>query len=326
MKSWMRRKRNGILMVLFLIFILLALLSLAGNRDKTTKVIFVSKTQDDIDFWNSVVEGAEMAAKEYGAEYQMMAPEQEKDAEKQKVLLREAMEEKPDVIVLAPSDLERLMPEAKEIKSRGIRLVLVDSRLSEEIADCVVSTDNYAAGEALGKYASSLCENGDKIGIVSHMEGSSTAQEREKGIRETLEKEGREIVGTVYGESDYSIAYSETKKLLEEHPEITLLAGTNEYATTGAARVIKDMGLKGKVKVVGFDNSKEEIQLLESEVIQGIIVQRAFEMGYLGITLGIETARGEYAEPYIDSGFKLVTKENIYTEENQKLLFPVNNR
>ena len=34
-------------------------------------------------------------------------------------------------------------------------------------------------------------------------------------------------------------------------------------------------------------------------------------MGYLGITLGIETARGEYAEPYIDSGFKLVTKENI---------------
>lgn len=75
-----------------------------------------------------------------------------------------------------------------------------------------------------------------------------------------------------------------------------------------------------------FDNSKEEIQLLESEVIQGIIVQRAFEMGYLGITLGIETARGEYAEPYIDSGFKLVTKENIYTEENQKLLFPVNNR
>ena len=51
-------------MVLFLIFILLALLSLAGNRDNTTKVIFVSKTQDDIDFWNSVVEGAEMAAKE----------------------------------------------------------------------------------------------------------------------------------------------------------------------------------------------------------------------------------------------------------------------
>ena len=118
MKSWMRRKSNGILVVLFLVFILLALLSLAGNRDKTTKVIFVSKTQDDIDFWNSVVEGAEMAAKEYGAEYQMMAPEQEKDAEKQKVLLREAMEEKPDVIVLAPSDLERLMPEAKEIKSR----------------------------------------------------------------------------------------------------------------------------------------------------------------------------------------------------------------
>ena len=50
MKSWMRRKSNGILVVLFLVFILLALLSMAGNRDKTTKVIFVSKTQDDIDF------------------------------------------------------------------------------------------------------------------------------------------------------------------------------------------------------------------------------------------------------------------------------------
>ena len=311
------------IIALLLLLILGVALYVSTRQEKALKVIFVSKTQDDIDFWNSLVEGAQMAADEYGAEYEWMAPVREKDVDRQKKLIREAIEKEPDVIALAPADEKQILPEAKKIKEAGITLVLIDSKLSEDIADCTVSTDNYEAGRELGEYALSICSPEEKIGIVSHVKGSSTAKEREKGVQKVLEEDGREIVQTVYGESNYSIAYDETKKMLKAHPEITVIIGTNEYATVGAARLIKDMGLKEKVKIVGFDNSKEEIQMLESGLIEGLVIQRAFDMGYLGIKIGMETEKGKKYETYVDSGCKLVTRETIYTKENQKLHFPV---
>lgn len=98
--------------------------------------------------------------------------------------------------------------------------------------------------------------------------------------------------------------------------------GTNEYSAVGAARAVKDLGLKGKVKVVGFDNSIEEIQLLEEGVFQGIIIQKPFNMGYLGVEQAIHILDGKKYEKNVDSGCKMITKENMYEEENQRLLYP----
>ena len=46
-------------------------------------------------------------------------------------------------------------------------------------------------------------------------------------------------------------------------------------------------------------------------------------MGYLGVETAVKLLEGEQVETYINSGSELITKENMYTEENQKLLFPV---
>ena len=97
-----------------------------------------------------------------------------------------------------------------------------------------------------------------------------------------------------------------------------------EYATVGAARLVKDMGLKGKIKIVGFDNSKEEIQMTESGAIEGLVIQRAFDMGYLGVKMGMEAAYGKLEEKKDRFRMQISHEENIYTKENQKLLFPVN--
>ena len=68
----------------------------------------------------------------------------------------------------------------KKIKEAGIKLVLIDSGLAEDVADCMVSTDNYEAGRKLGEFVASISSTDEKIGIVSHVEGSSTAKDRGK--------------------------------------------------------------------------------------------------------------------------------------------------
>lgn len=46
-------------------------------------------------------------------------------------------------------------------------------------------------------------------------------------------------------------------------------------------------------------------------------------MGYLGVETAVNAVRGRKIAKSTDSGSELITKENMYTEENQKLLFPI---
>lgn len=317
----MKYIRKKFMMFLLCSILLFVLIFWMGEKQKPLKIVYVSKSSEQsIDFWHSLTEGARMAAEEYDVDYTFLAPIQEKDYQRQNELIEQAIQLKPDVIVLSPADSEKTLPMAKKIKKEGIPLVLVDSVLKEDIADCIVSTDNVKAGEELGKYMNRMGSSEMKIGIVSHVKESSTAIDREQGIRNQLK---REIKVRVFGESDYKYSYLQTKKMLKEHPDLTAVIATNEYATLGAAHYIKDAGLSKKIRILGFDSSIKELQLLESGMIQGIVVQRPFDMGYLGVESAVQIAKGKEVEKKIDSGFSFITKDTMFTEENQKLLFPI---
>ena len=58
-------------------------------------------------------------------------------------------------------------------------------------------------------------------------------------------------------------AYDITKKLLLERPDLNGIVGLNEPSTVGAGRAIRELGLAGKVKLVGFDSSVKEVKALE---------------------------------------------------------------
>ena len=75
----------------------------------------------------------------------------EEDVDKQIEIVEQAIEEKPDVILLAAVDKDKLLPVAKKIKEAGIGLIVIDSGLSEDIADCFVGTDNVAAARSVGE-------------------------------------------------------------------------------------------------------------------------------------------------------------------------------
>jgi len=320
----MNYRKYKIILPLFLsVFIVIALVLYYNNRmqQKQIKVIYVSKNADTSDFWSALVAGANMAVKEYELDFTIMAPEEEEDYKRQNELIYEAITKNPDAIVLSPGDYEKTLEAAKEITNNDIRLVLVDSLLKEDVADCVITTNNEKAGEIMGKYARELCGENIVVGVVSHVKGSSTAIEREKGVSDVLNISAN-LEDVVYSDSQYRKAYEVTKGLMEKSPNINVLICLNEYSTVGAARVIHDMGLDKKVKIIGFDNSLEEIKFLEQGVIDGIVIQKPFDMGYLGIVCAVKLVKGELVEKEMDSGAKLITKENIYTEENQKLLFP----
>lgn len=299
------------------------IVSVSLKPEEPVRIIYIPKIIDDTnEFWSALIGGAQMAAREYQVELKVIAPDSEEDYVRQNELITWAVGQKPDAIALSPADYSESTKKAKEIVENNIKLVFIDSIVNEEVQDALVATDNYLAGVKMGEYMKSFITDNTEIAIVGHVKTASTAIEREKGLRSGLGDDEDKIVDVVFCDSEFDKAYNLTMELLKEYPRLTMIAGLNEYSSVGAARAIKKLGLSGKVKVIGFDSSIEEIKLLEEEVFQGIIIQKSFNMGYLGIEEAVKLVKGKKVEKNVDSGSQLITKNNMYTEENQKLLFP----
>ena len=294
-------------------------------EERRMSLVYIPKVEDSTnDFWKALILGTKMAAKEYNADIEIKAPTEENDIERQNELLKEAISEEPDAILFSPSSFTESNDLLKEAKEKGIRISFIDSYTEEKVQDLTVATDNLEAGEKLGKFAATLLDPDDQIAIVAHVKGVSTAVEREEGFRKGLGDLAQNIVEVVYCDSQYEKSRKLTQELMEKYPNLKMVAGMNEYSSVGAARAVKAAGAKDRIQVVGVDSSQEAVQLMENGVFKGLVVQKAFKMGYIGVKETILMLRGKSYEKDINSGCELVTPDNMYNSEIEKLLFPFN--
>ena len=277
-------------------------------EERKLSLIYIPKVVDGTnDFWKALILGAKMAAKEYNADIEIKAPAEENDVEGQNQLLKESIKEKPDAILFSPSSFTESDELLKEAKEKKIKISFIDSYVDEPLQDLTVATDNLEAGELLGKFAASLLGPEDQIAIVSHVKGVSTAVEREEGFRKGLGDLADNIVEVVYCNSRYELSRQLTLELMEKYPDLKMIAGMNEYSSVGAARAVKASGAKDRIVVVGVDSSQEAVQLMENGVFKGLVVQKAFKMGYLGVKETVRMLRGKSYQKDMNSGCQLVT-------------------
>lgn len=304
---------------------LIIVLSLGGGpRAKRHRVVAVLKTIDrDMEFWVTVQAGMQEAAKEQGVDLELSGPMVESDVDTQIRLLDEAVGTRPDSIILAAGDHERLIPGVERAAAAGIPVITLDSGVNSGIPRCFVATNNVEAGIKAGKAMIAGLTPGARVAIVSHVRGATTAIEREAGVKRAFDEDGRfTIIGTYFTDNFVDNAYAIAKRLTAEESDLAGIIALNEISTVGVARALQEAGLGGKKRLVGFDNSLYEIKLIEEGVIAATVVQQPFNMGYLAVTQADKAARGERLDPYIDTGSVLITAGNMYTPENQKILFP----
>lgn len=288
------------------------------------KIIVILKATDErFEFWQVVADGINEAAKEFDTEVIIRGPKSEKDVQKQVQLVEEAIIEKPDAIILAAIDYDQLAPVAEQADAAGIKMFVLDSGINSTVPQTTVATDNFKAGTEIGRLMSKYVQYRGKIAVISYVKNASSQIDRARGVREVLSKENNiTLLDTYYVEGVSENTYTLTKAILRTHPDLKGIIGLNEPTSVGAGKAIRELGLKNQVKLVGFDSSINEIQLVEEGIMQATVIQRPFQMGYVSIKTAINVLRGKRSQQKIDTGFVVITKNNMYEEENQKLLFP----
>lgn len=287
------------------------------------RVVAVLKTIDvNMEFWEVVKTGMYAAAKEFDVDIEVRGPWAESDVLGQLKIMDDVIEGKPEAIILAATDFAALVASAEKARAAGIRVVTLDSGIDSAIPDTFVATNNVEAGEKAGVEMARILKPGTPVAVVNHIKGSTTAMEREKGALRAVGEAGSfEVLGVWYTNNFVENAYAITADLLKRHPNLGGILAMNEVSTVGVARALRDRG-RSDVRLVGFDNSLLEIKLMEEGVIDATVIQQPFNMGYLAVRAVRAVVSGREVEPFIDTGSLLVTPENMYLPEIQKILFP----
>ncbi len=315
------------IIILFLTSLLVfSLVSCTKNTLSTRENEYIIKVivkKSDHDFWAVVKMGAEAAGKEFNVTIDFDGPTDEEDIDGQIRMVEAAINNNVDALVLAASDFIRLVPVAEKAKDANIPVIIIDSNIDSANMDSFIGTDNVDGGRKLGESLISVVGNSSNIVIVNFVKGAASATERESGLLSLLDDyPGITILETVYCNSDEQIATQMTLALIKKYPQLDTFVCLNAYATVGVARGVVGESKEGDVLIIGFDSTPEEISFLEKDVIQSLVVQNPFSMGYLGVKYAIAALNNESVPKTIKTDFKVINKENMYLPENQKLVFP----
>lgn len=289
---------------------------------KKQKVTLITKSTNSA-FWKSVYSGASAASTEYNMELIFEGPENEEDYEAQNKMIEKAVEEGSKAIVFSAIDYEANAEAITKAANEGVKVIVIDSDVNSDQVSCRIGTDNYEAGCTAGEAALSFREKELNIGIVNFDKTTENGQSREKGFRETVKKDSRAfITASINVQSSASVVEGETKQMLKDNPQINVLVTFNEFTSLGVGAAIKELGMQDRIRVVAFDSNVVCVDMLETGELDSLIVQNPYAIGYLGIERAYNLLNG-YGEEIkeIDTAVKLVTKENMYSDECQRILF-----
>lgn len=295
---------------------------IGADRSKVYVAVITKSTTSE--YWKTTFAGANAAGAEYNLEVTYDGPENEEDYETQNNMIRKAVSDGADAIVFSAVDYNANASAINEAVEDGVKVVVIDSDVNSDLVSCRISTDNYKAGQMVGEAVVSGDEDLFKVGIVNFDQNSENGQQREMGFRDSVEGNDKvSIISAVHVNSTTEEAKQATIKMIEDNPEINIIVTFNEWTSLGVGYAVQELGMAEKVRVVAFDSNVVSVGMLETGEVDALIVQNPYAMGYLGVEYACMLINGEkIKETDIDTTTTLITRENMYVPDNQKVLFP----
>lgn len=306
----------------------------------------ITKT-DTNPFFVKMKEGAEAKAKELGIALKSYAGKVDGDNETQVAAIETCIADGAKGILLTASSTSAIVPSVQKAREAGLLVIALDTPLEPiDAADMTFATDNFLAGELIGKWAAATL--GDKAAdakiAMLDLDVSQPSVDvlRDQGFLQGFgidlgdpNKWGDEndprIVGNDVTQGNEEGGRKAMENLLARDPEINVVYTINEPAAAGAYEALKAIGRERDVLIVSVDGGCPGVANVADGVIGATSQQYPLLMASKGIEAiaafakdGTKPAASE-GKAFFDTGVALVTDkpvdgvESISVEDGKKL-------
>ena len=292
----------------------------------------ITKT-DTNPFFVKMKEGAEAKAAELGVTLKSYAGKIDGDHETQVAAIETCIADGAKGILITASDTSAIVKSVQQARDAGILVIALDTPLSPaDAADATFATDNFIAGELIGKWAAGKLgaeAANAKIAMLDLAISQPTVDVlRDQGFLQGFgielgdaNKWGDEtdprIVGHDVTAGNEEGGRKAMENLLAKDPTINLVYTINEPSAAGAYEALKSIGRENDVTIVSVDGGCPGVTNVKDGVIGATSQQYPLQMAALGVE-AIKTwaDSGEKPAPtegkdFYDTGVKLVTDEPV---------------
>ena len=292
----------------------------------------ITKT-DTNPFFVKMKEGAAAKAKELGIELKTYAGKIDGDSESQVAAIETCIADGAKGILLTPSDTKGIVPVVKQARDAGILVIALDTPLEPiEAADATFATDNFLAGELIGKWAAATLGDKAKSARIAMLDLAvsqpSVGVLRDQGFMKGFgidlgdpnkwgdEKDPR-IVGHDVTAGNEEGGRKAMENLLTKDPGINVVYTINEPAAAGAYEALKSVGREKDVLIVSVDGGCPGVQNVKEGVIGATSQQYPLLMASMGIEAIAAWAKdgtkpqNTPGKKFFDTGVSLVTDKPV---------------
>ena len=313
----------------------LALTVVAGAASAAshgTSACLITKT-DTNPFFVKMREGAAAKAEGLGIELNTYAGKVDGDHETQVAAIETCIANGAKGILLTPSDPSSIAPVVQQARDAGILVIALDTPLDPiDSADMTFATDNFLAGELIGKWAAAAL--GDeaanaKIAMLDLAVSQPTVGVlRDQGFLQGFgidlgdpnrwgDEEDPRIVGNDVTAGNEEGGRKAMENLLAKDPMINVVYTINEPAAAGAYEALKSIGRENDVLIVSVDGGCPGVANVKDGVIGATSQQYPLLMASKGIeAIAAFAADGTKPEAtegkdFFDTGVTLITDRPV---------------
>ena len=283
------------------------------------KIAVVPK-MTNIGWFQRMEEGVNDYNKENGTDYVYRGSAEGAD---QAGIVEQMLAEDWDAICVVPFDSESLAPVLEKAREQGIVVITheassMDPKYFDYDIEAFVNADYgthfaEAISDITGGEGTYIQFVGD-LNSVSHNEWCDAADEY-FAANTNMKKLGRYETG-----DDTTSSYNQTKELLQANPDITAIEGSASTDVVGAAQAVDELGLTGKVAVVGTSMTSIARNYVVKDVINTFSVWDPAKAGQAMIELAIDVLdNGEAPDALNVEGYESLTADGTVLYGNARV-------
>jgi len=216
---------------------------------------------------------------------------------------------RPDGLSVACLDQATNVQMLKEARAAGIPVTTFNSFCDDEFV-FIGPKSSYNDGYELGEFLAKQLDGKGKIAILAGSLTASDHSQRIEGFKKALEAYPE--MNIVFEQPDddvLEVAVTLTENLLQAHPDISGIFGADATNHIGAARVIQNAGMVGKVTIVGMDDLPEAVDFVCDGTIAALRAQRQWDMGYWAVKYMVAMNENHTVPLFHDTGSRFLTRD-----------------
>lgn len=310
-------------LILVVLFMSMELSPFQRARKTYTVAVIVSDSNNDR--WISMREGLEQAAKDEQMQLNYVSTDVLDDEQEAKLLERE-LQAGADALVLQAVGGSRVEAVLKK-NAEETALMLLESDVEPQGTYPLTAPDAKNIGLLLADAVRTDVRTDEalarkKIGIICADQKQICMRERLAALTESLEAAGAKPAWVL--EADGAELAEQLKKRQKAVRADIFIALGNTQTEAAIDYLQAQENGSGEILLYGTGCSEKTVYYLDKGIVSGLIVPNEFYMGYQSIhEVARQLKEHRYRAVSTTVECYSINRENIYQEENQKILFPI---